>query len=86
MNIEKWKLVREKGVKRFVWVTGFLLWGVSTAVLWSIGMQFTHPADPIWVRPLTALVIFPIFGLALGHIVWRLSESKYRELSSQSVT
>ena len=60
MKIEKWKQVRAKGKARFIWMNGFLLWGVSTAVLWSILMQLFQPQEPIWVNRLSLLSFFPL--------------------------
>lgn len=83
MKLEMWKATREKGKKRFLWVNGFTYFGVSTAILWSLLMHIAEPVEPIWMRPLVALFLFPICGLAWGHFVWRASESKYNELSKK---
>ncbi|WP_394200510.1 hypothetical protein [Shewanella waksmanii] len=77
MNIEKWKVIRAKGKTRFVVQHGVLYWGISTALMWSVIMHFIEPTEPIWVRPLIALILFPLGGLAFGFIVWRSSEAKF---------
>ena len=64
MNMNKWAKIREKGKQRFVLVNGVLGWGVSTAILWVFLMEFLEPSENIWVRPITALIIFPIAGVA----------------------
>jgi len=79
MNMEKWKQVRAKGKARFIWMNGFLFWGVSTAVLWSTLMQLFQPQEPIWVRPLVAIIVFPVGGLIWSNWLWYFSERKYRK-------
>lgn len=80
MNIEKWEQTRVKGKLHFIWVKGFFGWGIMTAVLWSIIMHFAQPHEPIWFRPIIALVIFPIGGLFWGNWVWSSSERKYNSI------
>ncbi|WP_438864011.1 hypothetical protein [Neptunicella sp.] len=77
MNIEKWEATRTKGKKRFIWINGFIGWGITTAVLWSLIMQIIQPQDEIWVRPLIALLLFPLGGLVWAHFVWQATEKKY---------
>lgn len=84
MNLEKWEATRAKGKKRFLWVNGFVFWGFTTAILWSIVMQLTQPAQPVWIRPLIALVLFPIGGLVWAHFVWRSTEAKYNKARSDT--
>ena len=79
MNIEKWETTRAKGKKRFVWVNGFIGWGITTAILWSLAMQFIQPSIDILVRPLIALALFPLGGLLWAHFVWWATEKKYLE-------
>ena len=80
MNIEKWERTRKKGKSHFIWVNGFLCWGILTAVLWSIIMHISQPQEPIWLRPLIALVLFPIGGLFWGNWVWNASEKKFSSI------
>jgi len=80
MNVEKWKETRLKGKAHFVWVRGFLIWGVTTALLWSIIMHVFRPQEPIWFRPLIALIIFPIGGILGGSRVWSSCERKYNSV------
>ena len=84
MNHEKWQQTRMKGKARFMWVSGFLVWGVSTAILWSILMHFIQPLEPTWVRPVIALVLFPLGGLGWAHFVWIKSEKKYAKHTGNS--
>lgn len=77
MNNEKWEAIRAKGRIRFIWINGFIGWGITTALLWSLAMRFIQPSENFWVRPLIALVLFPIGGLLWAYAVWRGSEKKY---------
>ncbi len=82
MDREKWEKTRIKGKSHFIWVKGFLSWGVMTAALWSIMMHFVQPQDPIWFRPLIAFVLFPLGGLFWGSWVWNSSEKKYNSIEN----
>ena len=79
MNMEKWVKKREKGNQHFVLVNGVLGWGVITAILWSVLMELIEPSQNIWVRPIIALIIFPIAGIAFGHLMWNKSEKAYEK-------
>ncbi|MBT3136341.1 hypothetical protein KL866_14790 [Alteromonas sp. ALT199] len=79
MNMEKWAKTREKGKQRFVLVNGVLGWGVPTAIFWAVLMEFIEPSENIWVRPTIALFIFPIAGIAFGHLTWNKSEKAYEK-------
>ena len=84
MNFEKWEETRFKGKARFLWVIGFLGWGITTAVVWSVVMHYIQPQEAMWVRPIIALVIFPPVGLIWAHFVWKKSEKKYVQQSGSS--
>ena len=84
MNLEKWKSTRLKGKGRFLWVTGFLSWGISTAVAWSLVMHYIQPHEQMWVRPIIALVVFPLGVLVWANFVWKKSEKKYAQLIGNS--
>lgn len=77
MNMEKWAKTREKGKQRFVLINGVLGWGVTTAILWAALMEYIEPSENIWVRSIIALIIFPIAGVAFGHLMWKKSEKAY---------
>ena len=85
MNMDKWAKTREKGKQRFVLVNGVLGWGIPTAILWVILMEFIEPLENIWVRPIIALIIFPIAGIAFGHLTWNRSEKTYEKATSNTL-
>lgn len=79
---KKWSKSREKGEKRFVWFQGVLLWGVCTALFWSVLMEFLVPNENIFVRPIIAIILFPIGGYGWGKWVWKITEKKYFEFEN----
>lgn len=85
MNMDKWAKAREKGKQRFVLANGVLGWGVPTAILWAILMELIEPLENIWVRPTIALIIFPIAGIAFGHLTWNRSEKAYEKATSNTL-
>lgn len=85
MNTEKWVKTREKGKQHFVLVNGVLGWGLPTAILWVFLMEILEPSENIWVRPITALIIFPIAGVAFGHLMWNKSEKAYEKATSNTL-
>lgn len=85
MKMEKWAKTREKGKQHFVLVNGVLGWGVSTAIFWTLLMEFLDPLENIWVRPTIALIIFPIAGIAFGHLTWNKSEKAYEKATSNTL-
>ena len=85
MNMDKWAKTREKGKQRFVLVNGVLGWGVPTAILWAVLMEFIEPLENIWVRPIIALIIFPIAGIAFGHLTWNKSEKAFAKETTKTV-
>ena len=77
MKLEKWARIREKGKQRFVLVYGVLGWGVSTGLLWSLLMAFIEPSENVWGKLAIAMIIFPIAGIAFGHLTWNKSEKGF---------
>ena len=76
-NLQKWAQIRIKGKAHFVLVKGVLLWGVSTAIIWSIFMQWGSPAEVFYTRPLAALAAFAVAGYFWGILTWHLSEREF---------
>jgi uncharacterized membrane protein YvlD (DUF360 family) len=78
MNLERWKKTRQKGREKYILVNGVLAWGIPTALVWSVTMAILQPSENIWVRPLIALVIFPLGGIGFGYFTWNASEKQYK--------
>lgn len=72
----KWRTIRKRGRVRFIWINGFLLWGIPSAFLFSMLM------GAIWGKNLftilvISLILFPLFGLYFGGSVWESNERRY---------
>jgi hypothetical protein len=74
-----WSAIRAKGRKRYIILHGMLLWGVLTALLWSVAMSLLEG----WVRLpfylIGGLIGFPIGGYAFGAWTWKRLERQYQE-------
>jgi hypothetical protein len=75
---QRWEKKRAQGKRSFIIKEGVLRWGVVTAILWSVSFHFLDPQEPLWVRPLIGLVIFPLGGIWVGHYIWSIPEKKYQ--------
>lgn len=83
--IAQWEKIRAKGKNNFVWVRGVLIWGLVTAVMWSIFMEYTQPSANKLIRPVIALILFPCGGFFWGLLTWHFSEKKYNKLKENKL-
>lgn len=79
----KWEKLRVMGKRKFVIQFGVLRWGILTAVLWSVFMHIAQPVEQWYIRPLIALVLFPLGGAFVGIISWNSNEKKYAEVKKE---
>ena len=70
-----------KGKWHYVIVHGVLGWGISTAFLATL-IQTYISGSPFMEQISTALVIYPIGGLALGSFMWMKANNQYNKLVS----
>ena len=77
------KLMRtvQKGMMRFVLVSGVLGWGIPTAILFSIIQHFTGTPQTISTVAFS-LVLFPIGGLFWGAAMWWFVKAQYNKMVS----
>ncbi|MBA3031354.1 MAG: hypothetical protein FP816_21420 [Desulfobacteraceae bacterium] len=78
-HFRKWEKIRSDGRSSFIWRKGVLQWGITISIFWSILMQIIQPQKPIWIRPLVAIILFPIGGYIWGLFVWKSTEKKYQQ-------
>jgi hypothetical protein len=78
-ELEKWEKFRKNGKKSYVLKVGVLYWGVFTAIMWSVIMHYMQPQETWYIRPLIALVLFPVGGIFFGLWTWKINEKKYRD-------
>ena len=82
----KWAKTRKMGRERFIWLHGVLIWGISTAILWSIFMMVSQGFNTLPLNLAIALILFPIGGYFWGILMWKLSEKKYNEATNNNVS
>ncbi|RMF07330.1 MAG: hypothetical protein D6762_07765 [Candidatus Neomarinimicrobiota bacterium] len=84
-QLAKWAEIRRMGRMKFIWFRGVLVWGVSTAILWSLFMMalpYFHELRPSLG---TAIILFPIGGYFWGVWVWKFAEKQYLEATKHNV-
>ncbi|MBU2886377.1 hypothetical protein KO507_11435 [Gilvimarinus agarilyticus] len=74
----------QKGMLKFILVSGVLGWGVSTAILFSIIQHFTGTTQTINTVVLS-LVLFPVGGLFWGGAMWWFVKSQYKKMVSEKL-
>jgi len=84
-ELARWESTRSKGRTRYVIWYGFLLWGFGTGLLWAIVMSALQGWDRLWNNLAWGLIGFPIGGLLLGTIMWKLQEANYRKRVGDNV-
>lgn len=73
--MQKWEEIRKMGKRRFIFVRGFLRWGITFGVLFSLVRYFLN-GEPLWA----VVWPFPIYlgvGAVWGIWVWNRNEKKY---------
>lgn len=79
-KIEKWERLRAKGKWNYIFVYGVLLWGVSTAMAFSVIFALTMGAKVSFLRVLAlSLALFPLGGVVWGYFNWTLSQKAYEK-------
>lgn len=73
---EKSSKLMKLGRNRFVLLFGVLGWGVPTAILFVLIQCYQNGWDNFLFQLIPALVLFPLGGIAWGHVMWKLLERK----------
>lgn len=78
-DLQKWKVTRQKGMKRFVLQTGVLAWGVPMFVVMTFVVN--RQPDKSLSAGMIAIcaVLWAIGGACFGWAVWAVSERKYQK-------
>jgi len=74
-QIEKWELTRHKGLVRFLFLKGVLLWGLPMFVIMTFVVNKTSLDDTSSLG--FSLIIWALGGLGFGCFMWRVSDKKY---------
>jgi hypothetical protein len=77
--MKKWGEIRQRGKKAYVWKTWVICWGLGTAVVSSLIMNFLQPPGADRLLTLIGFTIFPLTGLLAGSVMWALNEKKYAD-------
>jgi hypothetical protein len=79
-KLEKWEKLRAKGKWNFILIYGVLLWGVSTAVLFSFILPLATGDKGSFLHVFAlSIVLFPVGGIAWGYFMWIFSEKAYEK-------
>lgn len=88
LAMQKWSVMRQKGMLHYVIKQGLFAWTLMTSVIYilllgvSLKFQFT---PEIWLQIGAAVLFFAIGGVLFGFATWYLSESRYkRHMSAKS--
>ncbi len=77
-EFEQWQKTREKGLARFILVTGILSYGMPLFVV----LNFMDPPKmPLSITDfiVTLLICAVAGGSAFGYILWVVQEKRYRK-------
>jgi len=83
-NMEQWQNTRSKGKWHFVLKKGLLYWGVTSGAISAILMQLILPSETWWEWPLSALFVFPLFGVFYGLSMWNYNENLFNQQENSS--
>lgn len=81
MAMERWAVMRQKGMRHYVIKQGLITWTLMTSLIYilllgvSIKFKFT---SEILLQLGAAVFFFAIGGILFGTATWYLSESRYK--------
>jgi len=79
--MERWAVMRQKGMRHYVIKQGLITWTLMTSVIYillmgvSLKFQFT---SEIMLQIAAAVFFFAVGGVLFGMATWYLSESRYK--------
>lgn len=82
--IGKWKKQRAKGIIKFDLIHGVAVWGVTTAILFSLVMPLIEKQELSYFASFieqlkTAIIVFPLGGIVFGLWTWVWNEKIYQK-------
>lgn len=76
-DMKNWSETRRMGKSAYVWKVWVFCWGLGTAVIFSIIINFIQPANSGAQLPLLGFIVFPVTGFFAGNLTWALTEKKH---------
>jgi hypothetical protein len=74
---ETWAKSRALGRGRFVLLYGVLGWGIPTAILFVLIRCYQDGWNSFLFHLISALVLFPLGGILVGHSMWKRLERRH---------
>lgn len=84
-RLKKWSEIRVRGRERFVREYGMLVWGLPTAVFWSVGLAYREGLEQLPILLPVALAAFPLAGIWVGRLLWNANERMFAKASETSI-
>ena len=81
----QWALIRERGRRRYILVTGLLGWALPVACLSTLINHVIGAPGPFVPRLAIAVVVAPVFGYLFGVLMWSQNERDYRKWKAKSL-
>jgi len=78
-DLKNWELLRQKGKRRFILITGVLSYGLPMFVVMTFFVNRKSEVMPEPLRVAISLVIWLLGGAAFGFIMWKLNEGRYQK-------
>ncbi|MDD2708158.1 MAG: hypothetical protein PHV34_09125 [Verrucomicrobiae bacterium] len=80
---EKWRKLRGKGKWNFILIYGVLLWGIGSALLFSLifplGLGWIGERVSFMPVFVGSVILFPLGGITWGYFVWMFNEKAYKK-------
>ena len=78
-DLKNWALLRQRGKRRFVLLTGVLSYGVPMFIIMTFFVNRRSEVMPEYLRVAISLVIWLLGGAAFGWIMGKLNEGRYQK-------
>lgn len=88
LGMEKWTLVRSRGMLKYVVKNGLVSWTLLTSLIFIVLLGVTYKFkfnSEILTQIGQAVIFFAIGGTLFGIASWYLSESKYKRYQSDLI-
>jgi len=92
---DKWQKMKQAGKKKFVFRTGFLMYGMTLFVVYNLAviiintvynpemsfMDFVSSVE-FQQRLLTAFILFGLMGWFMGRSIWRSYQRRWEQMKN----